>query len=169
MKHREDFTANDLLRVYEDSLNVADAAEKLGVSRKSLWRWLQALGVDTSWKNPRQPPEKRDWGKVAEWIKTYKAPLPKSCTEIAKVSGLSYKCVESYIHRRKVRFKKKVTLYVNKYIEQSTAWPDGSLITEPEFTVEVDFWTHSATVYPEGGSSFKIGATPPNGYKRKDR
>jgi len=166
-RRRDEFTDQQLREVWENSRNVPEGAETLGVNRKSLWRWLNGMGIDTRREFVRTTP-KSDWGSFATWLRKNKGPIPRSVDEIAKASGCTKRAVESYLYRRKSLFKARARTYVEHYITRSTTWPDGSLIGgDPIYTIDVDFFSHKARVQPEGAEAFEIGAKAPDGYKRK--
>jgi len=166
-RRRDEFTDQQIKDAWKDARNVPECAETLGVNRKSLWRWLNNMGIDTKREFIRTSP-KSDWGTFAQWLRKNKEPIPRNVDEIAKASGCTKRAVESYLHRRKKLFKARARTYVEHYIARATAWPDGSLIGgSPNYSIDVDFFSHKARVTPEGAEPFEIGAKAPDGYKRK--
>lgn len=162
---RDLFTDTQLIEAYNSSVSIPEAAQKLGVSRKSLWRWLKKLNIPVERKS-YQNYEKRDWGKVAQWLRENgNKPLPKSPKELSKLSGISVTSWYHYMYRRKLMYQKRVKKYIDGYIQTHETYPNGHS-KDQGYSLDIDFYSHSAVVTLDDKSIFKIATKAPNGYRR---
>ncbi len=165
---RDEYNKKDLEALWMKHQNVSLAADEIGVSRKTLWRWYKDLGIDTP-RGKYRPTTHPDWGKFASWLRKNKEPLPRSAGKLAEMSGCSKHSVEQYLYRRRLVFKQKVTTYMSKFFNTHSKWPDGSKIVGMDYDLEVDLWARTATISPHEAEAFTIGTSAPDGYKRKKK
>lgn len=165
---RDEFTDMDILTAYHETRNVSEAAEKLGVNRITMWRWLKSLNVRTPKAVPR-PSVTKNYGRFSNWLRTYDRPLPRSLKQMADLSGCSYNTVKCYLYRQRRALKQRATRYIHKYMTTQETWPDGTkILPGTPFEVDANLWDHEVIVRPENVRPFVIGIKPPTGYKRKN-
>jgi transposase-like protein len=164
---RDEFTDLQILEAYQQTRNVSEAAEKLGVNRVTMWRWLKALKVKTP-KAPPRPSVTSNYGAFPNWLRTYNKPLPRSLKQIVDLSGCPYETVKCYLYRQRRALKQRAVKFVHEYMRTHSTWPDGTEISgDEDFTVEANLYDHEVTVKVPNVRPFAIGVKPPKGYKRK--
>lgn len=99
-------------KTYLESRTLSDAAEKLGLTRKTLAKYLHKEGIvmHPGRKKGKQPPNKGyHHGCLAMYLRLHPAIiLPKSPIRIAKLSGCTQDEVKSYLYRRRYSTREKI-------------------------------------------------------------
>ena len=108
-------TLDELKELYARERSVKRVAEKLGMSRPTVTKWLKKAGVKTLGHRPKGQPTTSmagEYGVVAKWIKAHPGQkIPRSSDEAAKVIGCSSHAVRNYFYRR----SKRVMRYINSF------------------------------------------------------
>lgn len=106
---------DDLKDMYNKEKSVKKVAQRLGVSRPTVTKWLRIAGVKTLGHRPNIPPTITmvgEYSPIAKWIKANPgSKLPRSNKEIAKTVGCSEVAVWNYFYRR----KKRILRYINSF------------------------------------------------------
>ena len=101
------FTLEDLVNAYKNSLSERDCAKKLGITHRTLRKYLHKAGVFPDARgNFREIGATTRTSKVYLWIKSQKGVIPRSAKAISEKSGLNYHTVVNFLSkRRKVAYE----------------------------------------------------------------
>ena len=99
---------DSIIKTYQDSKNLNEAAKRLNVCEKTLRNWLDEFGYGRKRGFPKGVP-KRDTSCLAEWIRAHPdTALPTSVVAIASLTGCSESSISSYIYRRRLSLEARI-------------------------------------------------------------
>jgi hypothetical protein len=109
----------DLVELYNNSLDLHTLSNDLGVTVRTLKKHLKSAGIDGPYKYPPKK-RKRHISQMAQWIRNNPhVHLPPSVPEICKITGLNRFIVHHYLYRRQDKYLKYVlrkwTLFLKEH------------------------------------------------------
>jgi len=102
-------TLEQLAAVYANSNSEREAAAKLGITARTLRKYLRMSGVDTATPRSKAPGVTHNPSPVYYWIRDQHGIIPRSTRAIAQQSGLSHAMIAKFLERR----RKAAMVYLN--------------------------------------------------------
>lgn len=133
-KDKLNLTKEAIIGTVNESRTIADAAKVLGVSDRTLKKYLAEYG----YQKPRPIP--KHYAAVVKWVREHSDTLlPRSVSGICRMTGCSKDAVATYMYRRRNRERKKL----RRLPDLRTLWV---VLEQPSHTRISTRWLRSYTL-----------------------